>query len=61
MQDGVIDIIGAGTSPFILVLYLCYLGFGRTGTSSLKAALEILGFPCYHMDELYVLSSRFVL
>jgi len=27
-------------------------GLGRTGTSSLKAALEILGFPCYHMDEL---------
>lgn len=27
-------------------------GFGRTGTASLKAALERLGFgPCYHMDE----------
>ena len=27
-------------------------GFGRTGTKSLKAALEILGFdPCYHMVE----------
>src|ERR1700730_16855695 len=27
-------------------------GFGRTGTASLKAALETLGFgPCYHMDE----------
>lgn len=27
-------------------------GFGRTGTLSLKAALEILGFaPCYHMEE----------
>lgn len=26
-------------------------GFGRTGTSSLKIALEQLGFsPCYHMD-----------
>lgn len=26
-------------------------GFGRTGTLSLKAALEILGFaPCYHMQ-----------
>ena len=25
-------------------------GFGRTGTASLKAALETLGFgPCYHM------------
>ena len=27
-------------------------GFGRTGTMSLKSALEILGFdPCYHMME----------
>jgi hypothetical protein len=34
-----IDVIGAG--------------FGRTGTLSLKAALELLGFaPCYHMYEL---------
>lgn len=31
-------------------------GFGRTGTSSLREALVILGFgPCYHMDA--VLSS----
>jgi hypothetical protein len=30
-------------------------GFGRTGTQSLKAALEELGFdPCYHMSELFV-------
>ena len=29
-------------------------GFGRTGTKSLKAALEELGFgPCYHMFELF--------
>jgi hypothetical protein len=29
-------------------------GFGRTGTLSLKAALEELGFgPCYHMTDLY--------
>ena len=28
-------------------------GFGRTGTESLKKALEILGFgPCYHMFEM---------
>src|SRR6202034_200605 len=27
-------------------------GFGRTGTASLKCALEILGFgPCHHMVE----------
>jgi len=24
-------------------------GFGRTGTMSMQKALEILGFPCYHM------------
>jgi len=29
-------------------------GFGRTGTFSLKAALEQLGYgPCYHMSELF--------
>jgi hypothetical protein len=28
-------------------------GFGRTGTTSMKTALEQLGFgPCYHMTEL---------
>ena len=26
-------------------------GFGRTGTWSTKAALNQLGFPCYHMSE----------
>lgn len=29
-------------------------GFGRTGTLSLKAALEMIGFgPCYHMFEVF--------
>jgi hypothetical protein len=29
-------------------------GFGRTGTMSFKAALELLGLaPCYHMVEVY--------
>lgn len=29
-------------------------GFGRTGTASLKRALEILGFgPCHHMEEVF--------
>ncbi len=29
-------------------------GNGRTGTTSLKAALEILGFdPCYHMSDVF--------
>lgn len=27
-------------------------GVGRTGTHSLKLALELLGYPCYHMIEL---------
>ena len=28
-------------------------GFGRTGTNSLKLALELLGFgPCHHMFEI---------
>ncbi|CAF1462875.1 unnamed protein product [Adineta steineri] len=26
-------------------------GFGRTGTTSLKVALNMLGFKCYHMQE----------
>jgi hypothetical protein len=29
-------------------------GFGRTGSASLKRALEILGFgPCHHMEEVF--------
>lgn len=29
-------------------------GFGRTGTRSLKAALESIGFaPCHHMQTLF--------
>lgn len=29
-------------------------GFGRTGTRSLKDALDLLGFgPCHHMDEVF--------
>jgi hypothetical protein len=28
-------------------------GLGRTGTASLKAALEQLGFPCHHMIEVF--------
>lgn len=34
-----------------MTLKIIGAGFGRTGTSSLKEALERLGFlPCYHMD-----------
>src|SRR4051794_9317995 len=29
-------------------------GFGRTGTASLKGALDMIGFgPCYHMIEVF--------
>ncbi len=39
-QSGGLKVIGAG--------------FGRTGTLSMKAALEELGFgPCYHMTEVF--------
>lgn len=35
-----------------MTLEIISSGFGRTGTSSLKLALETLGFgPCHHMDE----------
>jgi len=35
-----------------MTLRIIGAGFGRTGTSSLKMALEQLGFaPCYHMFE----------
>lgn len=35
-----------------MALSVLGVGFGRTGTESLKKALEILGFgPCYHMFE----------
>ena len=33
-------------------------GFGRTGTVSLKEALEHLGYPCYHMQEVMKAYSR---
>jgi hypothetical protein len=37
-----------------MALKLIGAGFGRTGTMSLKAALEMLGFaPCYHMIECF--------
>lgn len=32
-------------------LELIGVGFGRTGTDSTRAALNQLGFPCYHMFE----------
>jgi hypothetical protein len=43
-------------------LRLIGAGFGRTGTASLKAALEALGFgPCYHMFEVVGRPDRIAL
>lgn len=36
-----------------MALQIIGAGFGRTGTLSLKTALESLGFPCYHMVECF--------
>lgn len=37
-----------------MTLHVIGAGFGRTGTRSLKLALERLGLePCYHMDEVF--------
>lgn len=42
------------TNPEHKGLKIIGAGFGRTGTLSLKVALEELGFgPCYHMTELF--------
>ena len=35
-----------------MVLEIIGAGYARTGTMSLKVALEQLGYPCYHMSEL---------
>jgi hypothetical protein len=34
------------------------VGFGRTGTMSLKGAIEELGFPCFHMIDLITGENR---
>lgn len=42
------------TAPVDGGLAVIGAGFGRTGTSSLQEALEILGYgPCYHMREVF--------
>lgn len=33
-------------------------GFGRTGTISIKQAVEYLGYPCYHMQEVMAAYDR---
>ncbi len=43
-----------------MALQLIGAGYGRTGTLSLKHALEELGFgPCYHMEEVIKLPFRY--
>jgi hypothetical protein len=45
---------GEGTRGVTMTIEVIGAGFGRTGTLSLKVALEELGFgPCYHMSELF--------
>ncbi len=36
-----------------MALKIIGAGFGRTGTMSMKVALEQLGYPCYHMVECF--------
>jgi hypothetical protein len=51
-QDNVVPHIGAGAETD--GLKIIGAGFGRTGTRSLKEALEMLGSgPCYHMVEVF--------
>lgn len=41
-----------------MALKLIGAGFGRTGTMSLKGALEMIGWgPCYHMIEVIKLEG----
>ena len=35
-----------------MTLQIIGAGFGRTGTSSVRSALSVLGYPCYHMFDL---------
>ena len=43
-----------------MALEIIGAGFGRTGTESMKRALELLGFgPCYHMYEILPDKARF--
>jgi hypothetical protein len=44
----------APTEGAVLAVRVIGAGLGRTGTTSLKAALErVVGEPCYHMNELW--------
>lgn len=39
-------------------MQLLGVGFGRSGTMSLKGAIEELGFPCFHMIDLIIGENR---
>lgn len=44
----------------VMALDIIGAGFGRTGTESMKRALEMLGYgPCYHMYEVMPHKSRY--
>jgi Sulfotransferase domain len=46
----------------VMALEIIGSGFGRTGTRSLKEALEVLGFgPCHQMDEVFENPSQVAL
>lgn len=41
----------SNSQPRFNGLEIVGVGFGRTGTDSTRTALNLLGFPCYHMFE----------
>jgi len=50
----VVLVAALATAPAVGGMRVVGLGPGRTGTDSLRRALEILGFgPCYHMSEVF--------
>ncbi|CAJ2505142.1 Uu.00g125360.m01.CDS01 [Anthostomella pinea] len=52
VQGDVVTPFGVG-SPRKVPMKVIVGGPGRTGTASMKTALEILGFPCYHAFNLW--------
>jgi hypothetical protein len=57
---GVGDALGSGAHSEVHMLRVVGAGLGRTGTMSLKLALErLLGAPCYHMVEVFSRPAHF--
>ena len=51
-MDGMAPDLGRGAGGHGMTLKVIATGFGRTGTDSLREALNLLGFgPCHHMFE----------